>query len=222
MSKPYYERDGITIYHADCRDVLSKDMKVDLVLTDPPYGIDGGRGGNARRGKGKYKATMWDDTQEYLQETVLPVIEMCLKLSKRAIITPGLRNIHLYPAATDVGCMWTPAAIGRGPWGFCNFQPVLYYGKDPRAGLGSWPTGIQVIEGPSTKEHPCAKPMDAWQWFLAKGSSDADDIILDPFMGSGTTLRAAKNLGRKAIGIEIEEHYCELAVKQLAQEVLPL
>ena len=69
--------------------------------------------------------------------------------------------------------------------------------------------------------HPCSKPMKEWTWLLNKVSLEGE-TILDPFMGSGTTLRAAKDLGRKAIGIEIEERYCEIAVKRLAQEVMAL
>jgi len=217
---PYYEKDGITIYNADSREVVNNIGNVDLLLTDPPYGIDGGRGGNRQRGKGKYASCLWDDNAEYIYNVVLPIINNCLEISTRGIITPGIFKMHLYPAPTDIGCFYTPASVSYGPWGHVTFNPILYYGKDPRSGKGPWPTGKQITEGPSTKKHPCAKPLNAWQWLLAKGSLDSDDLVLDPFMGSGTTLRVAKNLGRKAIGIEIEEMYCEIAVERLSQEVL--
>ena len=80
--------------------------------------------------------------------------------------------------------------------------------------------GIKKII-PSKDQHPTEKPTELSGHFLRLHSAP-DDIVLDPFMGSGTTLRAAKDLGRKAIGIEIEEKYCEIAAKRLAQEVLPL
>ena len=75
---------------------------------------------------------------------------------------------------------------------------------------------LNLKKGPES-EHPCPKPLSLWEE-LDKRMKDG--IVLDPFMGSGTTLVAAKELGRKAIGIEIEEKYCEIAVRRLAQEVL--
>ena len=220
---PYYERDGITIYHGDCRDILPTLPPVDLVLTDPPYGIEGGRGvGNRARGKAAYGPEGWEDTPEYIMETCVGVIKWAISAAPRVIVTPGIRHLHLYPPADDIGCFWTPAAIGFGAWGMVTFNPILYYGRDPRAGVGAWPSGRQVTEPPGIDGHPCPKPLRAWKWLLAKGSVEESDLILDPFMGSGTTLRAAKDLGRRAIGIEIEEKYCEIAVKRLAQEVLAL
>ena len=124
-----------------------------------------------------------------------------------------------YPAAADVGCFWHPAAPRHGPWGFLTFSPILYYGKDYRAGRGALPNGIQVTESAEINGHPCPKPILAWKWLLAK-VSEPTDVIIDPFMGSGTTLRAAKDLSRRAIGIEIEERYCEIAANRLRQEVL--
>ena len=101
-----------------------------------------------------------------------------------------------------------------------TFHAVLYYGRDPRAGSGQWPSGKQTTSHTGNTGHPCAKPFKFWKWLLAKGSSSEADIVIDPFVGSGTTLRAAKDLGRRAIGIEIEERYCEIAAKRLSQEVL--
>ena len=118
-----------------------------------------------------------------------------------------------------MGAFYTPAAVGVGPWGFQTIHPILFYGRDYRAGLGALPTGRILTEAGADNGHPCAKPLLAWRWLLEK-VSEPNDLILDPFMGSGTTLRAAKDLGRRAIGIEIEEKYCEIAVKRLAQEVL--
>ena len=219
--KPYYERDGIVIFHGDCRDILPTLGPVDLVLTDPPYGIEGARGvGNRARGKAVYKPTQWEDTPEYVRYTCVPIIVWCIAATPRVIVTPGIRHLHLYPPAADIGCFWTPAAVGTGAWGLVTFHPILFYGRDPRAGIGAWPSGRQVTEHSNGIGHPCPKPLKAWTWLLAKGSTESSDLILDPFMGSGTTLRAAKDLGRRAIGIEIEEKYCEIAAKRLAQEVL--
>ena len=219
--RPYYERGGITIYHGDCREFLESIGPVDVVLTDPPYGIDGARGGgNRQRGKGKYHATGWQDTPEYLREVCVPVITHCVEVSDRMGLTPGTRHQFFYPAPDDVGCFWMPAAIGVGPWGFVNYQPIFFYGTDPRKAVGRWPAGRQLTEPSNVPDHPCAKPIQAWTWLLSKLSHRADDVVLDPFVGSGTTLRAAKNLARRAIGIEIEERYCEVAATRLSQETL--
>lgn len=222
MTKPYYERGGITLYHGDSRDVLPHIRYAELLLADPPYGIDGGRGGgNRQRGKGNYEANGWEDTRYYIRGVVVPVIEECLAKVERAIVTPGIRNMWLYPEPDDIGCFWQPAAVGFGSWGQATMGPILYYGKDPRAGIGQSPNGRQLTEAPHNNGHPCPKPLNAWRWLLAKGSLEGE-TVLDPFCGSGTTLRAAKDLGRNAIGIEIEERYCEIAAKRLEQEVMAL
>lgn len=220
MATPYYEKNGIVIYHGDARDFLDLVPTGSVLLTDPVYGIDGGRGGDARDfGKGKYEGKGWEDTAEYVASVCVPVVEKILSVAVRGAVTPGNRCLFLYPKPTDVGCFWCPAAVTHGPWGFLNFNPILYYGKDPRAGKGALPTGIAVTEMAEKNGHPCPKPIRSWQWLLNKVAMPGE-IVVDPFMGSGTTLRAAKDLGYKAIGIEIEEKYCETAVNRLAQEVL--
>jgi len=96
---------------------------------------------------------------------------------------------------------------------------ILFYGKEPRAGKGSKPTGIMVTETAPRVGHPCAKPPMAWNWLLDRVSLVGWTVI-DPFLGSGSTARSCKDLGRKCIGIEIEESYCEIAAYRLQQEVL--
>ncbi|MHA1572502.1 MAG: DNA-methyltransferase [Alphaproteobacteria bacterium] len=220
LPKPYYEDGAVTIYNADCREILPELPKVDLVLTDPPYGIAGGTGGNARNGKGAYSGA-FDDTPEFVHDVVVPIIRLCITTHGRVIVTPGVRCLWEYPATPNVGCMWAPASASYTGWGAQTFQPILYYGKDPRAGRGQTPSGRQSNEAAPKNGHPCPKPERFWKWLLHKGSVDRE-TILDPFMGSGTTLRAAKDLGRKAIGVEIEERYCEIAARRMAQEVLAL
>jgi site-specific DNA-methyltransferase (adenine-specific) len=80
---------------------------------------------------------------------------------------------------------------------------------------------LKFWTGPINNGHPAEKPLPLIAYLIGK-ATDPDDVVFDPFMGSGTTLRAAKDLGRKAIGIEIEERYCEIAAKRLSQMVLPL
>jgi len=219
----YHEEDAGVIYCGDCLEILPLiTEKVDLVLTDPPYGIDGARGGQARINDRKYHTDKFADTPEYIKSLVVPVIEMCIASSRTVIVTPGTRCLKLYPDWNDMGCLWCPAAPTHGPFGFTNFQPVLYYGKDPRAGRCSLPTGYQMTESASPNGHVCPKPLKTWTKLLHKGTLEHGEIVLDPFLGSGTTAVAAKQLGRKFIGIEIEPKYCQIAVEWLRQEVLPL
>uniref|UniRef100_A0A6M3LE78 Putative methyltransferase n=1 Tax=viral metagenome TaxID=1070528 RepID=A0A6M3LE78_9ZZZZ len=98
-------------------------------------------------------------------------------------------------------------------------MPIFYYGKDPRAGKNQMPDGLYLKEAAPRNGHPCAKPTNAWTWLTNKASLP-NDLILDPFLGSGTTAYCAKKLNRKCIGIEIEEKYCEIAAKRCSQSVM--
>jgi site-specific DNA-methyltransferase (adenine-specific) len=223
----YYEQDGIQIWHGDCRDVLPllPAGSIDLVLTDPPYGVELGEvdNGEARR-KNQQPYTMFSDTPEYVEQVVIPAFRLALAKTRRAIITPGNRNAFKYPAPDDVGVWYNPAGTNRGKWGFILAHLIFYYGKDPRAGQNATASSTWArndsVRHLKQVSHPCPKPLLFTRWLVAKGSLDGE-TILDPFMGSGTTLVAAKALGRRGVGIEIEEAYCRIAVDRLAQGVLP-
>ena len=217
----YYEEPGITIYNADCRDILPHLEKVDLVLTDPPYGVMLGEVKNGRAiERQTQKYSQFSDTPQYIKDVVVPIISECINKFSRVIITPGQRNAFEYPNPDDIGGWFNPAGAGVGKWGFLCLHTILYYGKDPRAGIGCMPSSVTGFSGGRSEiiDHPCPKPIEFMRWMVKKGSLE-NETILDPFMGSGTTLRAAKDLGRQAIGIEIEEKYCAIAVKRLQQEV---
>jgi site-specific DNA-methyltransferase (adenine-specific) len=223
--KPYYQHAGITIFCGDCREILA-DIKFDAVVTDPPYGVllaakrAKQRGGGVIARAGSY---CFEDTPEYIRDVVVPAISLCRVYAKRTALTPGTRNLWLYPPADDIGCFFSAAGTGMGKWGFTCSQPILYYGSDPflEASLGSRANscGQTYPNDANEQAHPCAKPMPMMRWLVARATAPTDTVC-DPFMGSGTTLVAAKNLGRKAIGIEIEERYCEISAKRLSQEVL--
>jgi site-specific DNA-methyltransferase (adenine-specific) len=215
--EPYYDRDGITIYNGDCLDVLPQLEGIDVVLTDPPYGIEGGVGGGVARGKGDYLGGFVDDP-ENVRIVVVPIIEWCIENAACVVVTPGNRNFCMYPQPKSFGAFYQPAAVGLQAFGNIDAQPIFYYGTAGGGRMGK-PCSYVLTETPEVNGHPCPKPLKAWRKLLAN-ISDPGDLILDPFMGSGTTLRAAKDLGRRAIGIEINEAYCEIAVKRLAQEVL--
>lgn len=212
--KPYYEESGITIYHGDCREVLPHLPKVDLVLTDPPYGVafDGKATKHTTKRPGGYTT---EDDGDIGPVAVRLALELC---ASRAIVFPGIRRLFAYAEPSDVGCVYCPSGAGIGRWGFCCFHPVLYYGVRPSSQL--WPASMQSFATSERNGHPCPKPLPWIVWAMKLGSVAEGDLVLDPFLGSGTTLVAAKQLGRRAIGIEIEERYCEIAVNRLRQEML--
>lgn len=218
----YFQDDYCTLYLGDCRAILPTLEKgsVDLVLTDPPYGISGGNGAiSVKRAKSAY-ASDFDDTPEFVCKVVVPVIKQCIELAKRVVVTPGLRCMWDYPRPYETGVFYYPAGAGMSRWGFNCYQPILFYGMCPHGGTLGHSNSRKSVETPEKAiKHPCAKPLNDWIWLL-KLSSLEGETVLDPFAGSGTTLVAAKHMGRKAIGIEIEEKYCAIAAKRLEQGIL--
>jgi site-specific DNA-methyltransferase (adenine-specific) len=213
--KPYYEDNNVTIYHADARDIIEL-VSCDLVLTDPPYGIQKSSGTiNKARAKGEY-SDAFDDTPEYINSVVMEVIRSCISRFP-TVVTPGNRNLMAYPQPQSFGCFYQPASVGMQVWGNADAQPILYYGLNPTKRNMGKKCSYTLTESPEKNGHPCPKPIKAWTSIMLNSSSEGM-IILDPFMGSGTTLRAAKDTGRRAIGIEIEEKYCEIAANRMAQE----
>ena len=204
--RPFYSKDGITIFNADCRTVLPylKDKSIDLCLTDPPYGV-------------AEEYASYKDTQGNLKELIDAVVPQVIRVSSRILLTSGVSNLFLYPKPTWILAWVIPAGVGPSPWGFGSWQPILAYGADPylQNRLGSRPDILIRTETAEKFGHPCTKPIGFWQQLLLRGSVKETDMVLDPFMGSGTTLIAAKRLGRKAIGIEIDRKYCEIAVRRI-------
>jgi DNA modification methylase len=196
--KPYYERDGITIYHGDCRDILPH-VKADCVVTDPPYGIGfAAQPTKWQRRAGAVKEA-WDNEA--------PSLDVVVRAAPFACVWGG--NYFGLPAARG-WLAWikpdAPPSMGSVELAWTNVDQNARH--------------IQVSIGATNAErcgHPTQKPLAVMRWCIGLMPPGT---ILDPFMGSGTTLVAAKLEGRKAIGIEIEERYCEIAAKRLAQGVL--
>lgn len=211
--KPYYEHAGITIYHGDCREVLPT-LKADVILTDLPYGVG--------LTYGEY-----EDTTENLDALVASTLPLMVETAPVVALTCGVPNIWRYPPATWILCWYQANGVAStGKWGFNQWQPVVVYGTDPylRRQLGRRPD-IIVTAAPMNGRakhyaHPCPKPPEAWRKILHRVSPAETDLVLDPFMGSGTTLITAKYSGRQAIGIDLDERYCEIAAERLGQEVM--
>jgi site-specific DNA-methyltransferase (adenine-specific) len=221
--KPYYEHGGITIYNGDCRDVLPC-VAADVLVCDPPYGVNLGKHSAAKETRGwlaKGQYASYDDTPENFANVVVPAIALALTVVKRGLVFSSGTGLRVLPPYDSVGGVFLPAGMGRTRWGFQNFAFCALYGTAPNLHKGARPSGISSTESADKVDHPCPKPY-GWMAWAVGWASLPDEVVIDPFAGSGTTLEAAKNLGRRAIGIEIEERYCEIAAKRLSQEVLPL
>jgi site-specific DNA-methyltransferase (adenine-specific) len=190
-----------TLHLGDCRDVLPALPNVDAVVTDPPYGVGL-----------DYEST--DDTTDFVQSVAVPAIEKCRLIASRVVLTPGIKNLFLYPKPDHTGSIYYPSGNGLNAWGFTCWQPVLYYGKDPYGGKGSRPDSFHATDGAEKNGHPCPKPIGQ-MLKLVERTTLPGETILDPFMGSGTTGVACAKLGRKFIGIEIEPKYFDIACRRI-------
>lgn len=227
--KPYYSDGAVTIYHGDCREVLPQ-LVIDnpgMVLTDPPYGI-GVRYGS---GSDDSRADYWPWMRETVEvmRTVAPVLVFTHRVA-------ALRELHGWdwigawrkPIASGVG-------VGNSPV-VPHWEPIFMYGIHTLGttdrvftpDVFSFNAEKQKLHGLKGREswakadaegHPAPKPEGLWRSFLT-AFGQAGGTVIDPFLGSGTTLRVAKDAGRKAIGIEIEERFCDYAARRCAQEVL--
>lgn len=208
MIKPYYKKDGIIIYNGDCRKVLPQIKKVDLVLTDPPYGVE-------FECEGEFK-----DTFEEWMELISFIHTWAIKKKKaQALILStskieGESWIHANIPPDWRMCWYKGACSTRSHVGFKDWENIFVWGKCWQTPFHDFFYIHPVIQKDNKFKHPCPKPFK-WALHLIKKSEALS--IVDPFMGSGTTLLAAKQLNRKAIGIEIEEKYCEIAVKKLEE-----
>lgn len=219
---PYYEdaASGITIYHGDCRDVLPglATEGIDLVLTDPPYGIGYSSGMTGHHGGTALPGIVGDtDTalRDYVLETVFaPAIVFGSWKTSRPkgcrIVLTWEKGDHV--GMGDLALPWKP-----------NTEEIYILGGGFVGHRGSsvlrHPAPVTWNSPAHGRAHPHEKPVPLLVALLSKHPGQR---ILDPFMGSGTTLRAAKDLGRAAIGIEIDERYCEIAARRLRQSVLGL
>lgn len=222
--KTYYEQDGITIYHGDCSDVFCHLGRVDSVITDPPYDAKTHAGA---RTKSESERIAIDFAPLDIAETLPRLLTICRSW---CVCFCSMEMIGEYSRVSGEswvrGGFWrkinpTPQFTGDRPGTPGEAIAIMHPpGKKRWNGgghAGFWEYGIERID----RYHPTQKP-EALMVELIRLFTNYNEKILDPFMGSGTTLVAAKRLGRKAIGIEIEEKYCEIAAKRLAQGALPM
>jgi DNA modification methylase len=205
---PYYEQDGVTIYHGDCADVIPTLAGVEIVLTDPPYCPELDTGKLNRIGKPVGYA--WHDVEGPRG------VDCGLVLSLGLPTVLWGANFFTDRLPTHPGwIVWDKQADG-----FVQGSPCELAWTNYLRNIRLYRRNYRGFTAPD-KEHPTQKPVQLFAWVLRLDETPTG-CVLDPYMGSGTTLVAAKNLGRRAIGIEIEEQYCEIAAKRLSQQVLAL
>lgn len=218
--KPYYDDGkGIVIYHGDCREVLPTLPKVDLLIADPPYELVAKGGGIA--GERKYFAEISGFTDGGFDESMLDDFQNWFCFCSKAQLVRLLQKAAVRRWQLVTWNKPNPTPLCNG-----NYLPdteYIVHSFQPNRLFGEFRDKSRYIEFPAQQGnlHPNQKPLPVIQKLVRLGSQ-IGETILDPFMGSGTTLRAAKDLGRKAIGIEIEERYCEIAARRLSQEVFAL
>lgn len=209
-----------TIYNEDCLETMRRmpDNFVDLIVTDPPYGIKLDKGFEGFEGFGGFGkpiarrryADSWDD-EIPSKET----FEEMLRVSKNAIICGGNFFAHILPQSRH-WIFWdklnTMPSFGDGEliWTNIDRKSVKKYTLEWNGLLGK----------EESRYHPTQKPKQLMGYLIATYSKETTDLIYDPFMGSGTTARACKDLGRNYIGSEISKEYCDIAERRLGQEVL--
>lgn len=241
---PYYDDGSVTIYHGDCFDLLHDLSGVGAVVTDPPYSSGGAfRGDRAQQTSVKYVNS---DTAAYRpefagdnrdQRSFLAWASLWLNAARKAS-EPGAvlasfidwRNLPVLTDAVQAGgwvwrnlAVWHKPGIRMQKGRFSSSAEYVVYGTNGPVldGAGS-PQNVFACKpvGGDDKAHIAEKPSQVLRWVMQVVPPGA--LILDPFMGSGSTLRAAKDLGFKAIGIDCDERYCEVAAKRLGQGVLDL
>lgn len=242
MTEPYYEDSAITIYHGDCFDLLHDLSGIGAVVTDPPYSSGGAfRGDRAMATTTKYVNS---DTAAYRpefagdnrdQRSFLVWCSMWLNAARHASVDGAVlasfidwRQLPVLTDAVQAGgwtwrnlaTWWKPGTRMQKGRFSASAEYVVYASNGPvTEGQGS-PQNVFSCKIDGDRDHIAQKPAEVMRWVMQVVPPGA--IVLDPFMGSGSTLRAAKDCGHKAIGIEVDERYCEIAATRMGQEVLDL
>lgn len=218
LPTPYYSEDGVTIYHARCEDVVPHLSGVDALIADPPYGMawntdsrrfTGGVDPDVRRGAGRgdWGAITGDegpfDPRPWLD-------------FPRVVLWGANHYAAALPVGTTLVWIKKPDHLFGTFLSDCELA-WMKGGYGVYALRKNFPPPSRMAEALGRVAHPSQKPVGLMKWCIEKVKVPEGGLVLDPYMGSGTTLRAAKDLGLRAIGVETEERYCEIAVKRLAQ-----
>ena len=206
LPKPYYENDNGVLYHGDCLEIMPHLESVDLIFADPPYFVG-------------FKYEKIDTEYDYIEPEIL--YSCLIESAQVVLITPGMKEYSKWAQLNPLWqyCWFKPGSTRQSCLrGFNTWEPILVFGEIKKP---VWQDAVRLpdcvnhIKGKS--DHPCPKP-EALLLKLVDDFSEQGDTILDPFLGSGTTAVACEKLGRKWIGIELEEKYCEIAAKRIDAE----
>lgn len=216
--KPYYEQDGITIYHGDCREVLPRITGPASLVTDPPYGI------------GWNRAT-WDDDPDKYPALMRWLVKEGQRLGGWCFVFQAMLNCdrwhEWFPPGYRIFAACKNFAQIRPSGVWHSWDPVIFWNSGPNSGPNSGHVNrdyhVGNVAGVFGKKiaHPSPRPIDTMR-HIVQLAAPCNGVEVDPFAGSGTTLLACKQTNRRAIGIEMEERYCEIAAKRLSQSVLPI
>ena len=222
--KPYYQDSAVTIYHGDCREVLPDLPPVDLLLTDPPFFMP-----VTHYASRTEWPKSWGDMSVLAVwfGVILNAAKPRMKPTASAVVfCDGPSYAVFFPEVfrrfgSVKALVWDKCHFGMGaPWR--KQHELLIVGRDADSkwtGPKNLPDILRAKTVPSDdRQHPVDKP-DAILRQLIEPLTEAGDTVLDPFCGGGSTLFAAKQTGRKAVGVEIEERYCELAARRCSQEM---
>lgn len=213
--RPYFHAHGIIIYHGDCRDILPQLRYMPVLITDPvwpncPAGLLAG----ADDPYGLF-ADMFAGLSSCLPRRLVVILRNDCDPRFLAAVPDALPYFN-----TQILPYVMPGYFGRKMGGdelaYCFGEPIS--SSDGQRVIPGRGPAVQP-GGRAANGHPCSRALQHFRW-LVRWWSEEDEMILDPFCGSGTTLRAAQELGRKAVGIEIEERYCELAARRIEQQLV--
>jgi site-specific DNA-methyltransferase (adenine-specific) len=223
---PYYQDDAVTIYHGDCREILPSlpQHSVDLVMTDPPFSVP-----VTYQNSDDLYPRSWGDLavmEPFFVEVLREVKRVARDDAQVYVCCDDESYPIFFKAAYSIWhsshmLVWYKPTGRRGRGWLHSYELVLHCrGPQTRYAEGFRQDVIGIMPVRTlNRQHPAEKPGDLWD-FLASGLYVDAAVVLDPFLGGGSVLDYAKRQGWKAIGIEIEERYCEIAAKRCAQEVL--
>lgn len=241
LPEPYFQDESCTIYHGDCRDILPllEPGSIDVLLTDPPYAS-----GARRDAERQVRGSMLRETEDedwfshdamttwgfnwFLRSLLMPMRSALARGAHMYVFTDWRMQPTIYGMLEAHGfrvnhsLVWDKEHFGMGAYWRNQHEHIVFASNGMPSGMLNRGMGSVLrckTVSAEARIHPTEKPSALLNRLLG---AVPGAVVLDPFMGSGPTLRAAKDLGRKAIGIEIEERYCEIAARRLSQMVLPI